>query len=136
VAVSHRKSWWECFELPHDCRICAREPEAKEAWGCTEPSEELQLWIPCESCDGLTEGCQTCAGQGWEPIHRCPLAILDPLAVELVALHRHWPGTLPYEGGVYEQPALYVEAMRYLDRREAEFESRVRQIEEQQRRPR
>lgn len=119
VAVSYRRSFFSTNGLPHDCGVC-RIPGCEDrrlSWGCETDTAEIQLYIPCQFCDEAKpgEGCEVCEGTGYEPIHRCPMALMDDGSVELVALHRHWPNALPYAGGIYDQPAVYVTAMRLID---------------------
>jgi hypothetical protein len=48
--------------------------------------------------------------------YRCPGAFRSQDSVELILAHRLWEqGVLPYDGGLLDQPAKYVEAMRLID---------------------
>lgn len=136
VAVAHRRSF-DGFQLPHNCSACkgpggrARRKE----WGCERKSrsKEPQLVIPCPSC--LGGGCQGC-NAGHLEIWRCPLSILDPEAVEARLLHRVYPQTLPFSGGLCDQPASYVAAMRILDHAENLMQKIEREEQQQtERRP-
>jgi hypothetical protein len=118
VAVAHRRSF-DGFRLPHKCRAC-EGPEGRtkrKEYGCERKSKgkEPQLVIPCPSC--LGGGCRECK-DGQQEIWRCPIAILDPGAVEARLLHRVYPQVLPFGGGLCDQPASYVAAMRVLDHAE------------------
>jgi hypothetical protein len=56
---------------------------------------------------------------------------VDAGAVEARLLHRAYPQALPFAGGLYDQPAVYVQAMRTLDRAEALMQE-IEQEEQQQ----
>lgn len=46
---------------------------------------------------------------------RCPMEYLDPGAVGLFRFFRFWQmGWLPNAGGIFDQPATFIEAMEYL----------------------
>lgn len=119
VALSHRRSFHDPFQLPQDCRRCRGDGGAalRADWGCQKETEDIQLWIPCPC--GREPKCSRCHGGGFEGLRRCPQKIAGPEEWELLALHRHWPQALPYAGGIYDQPAPYVAAMRLLDWAEA-----------------
>lgn len=120
--------------MEHDCRTCTRSELAKREWGCLERTERPQLWIPCVVCGQEEERCKECGGSGWEAIHRCPYALVDAATWELVYLHAHWPAVLPYAGGLYEQPAAYVQAMRLLDAAVGRMREVMREEQERQQR--
>ena len=116
MALSHRRSFKDPIDLPQSCRLCKKPgcEDLKKEWGCDEPTAHAQLWIPCQGCPETGE-CATCHGDGWEAIHDCPQKVVWPEAVELLHLHAYWPEAVPFSGGIYEQPAGYVAAMRWLD---------------------
>jgi len=118
VAYSHRKSFHEGWGLPHACRVCKKFPEKKAEWGCESPAREPQIQIPCVLCAGDDADCQVCNGTGYEDIYRCPRTFITPWETEYRALHRSWPGALPFAGGIWDQPAQYVIAMRIIDQAE------------------
>lgn len=101
-------------------------------WGCDAPTEHPQLFVPC-ACAGAKDECQACGGVGLEPLHRCPNVLIDAQAIRLLELHRLWPGTMPQAGGLYDQPALYVDAMLFLDRACSRMEREAREQEEEMR---
>ena len=109
------QSFFESVPVDHDCKICSRNNIARQDWGCDEPTESVQCYIPCVRCAQTNANCELCGGDGWESIHRCPYSLCDKFTWELMALHCRWPETLLHEGGVYDQPAVYVNAMRILD---------------------
>jgi hypothetical protein len=48
--------------------------------------------------------------------YKCPGSFRSSAAMELLHLHRLFElGQLPYEGGILEQPAKFIEAMRLID---------------------
>lgn len=58
--------------------------------------------------------------------YRCPGSMRDAGMVELIKQHRHWKlGVLPFEGGLLQQPAKYIEAMHLIDALEAEHQNDV-----------
>ena len=105
----------------------------RREWGCDAPTREAQLYIPCLACDGAEDDCKVCSGLGLEPIHRCPNAVLDPTIKPLFYLWLSWPGVLPEAGGLHDQPAIYVEAMRLLDVARGRMEREVQEMEEDMR---
>lgn len=117
VAASYGVSFSGLYDLPQTCRLCRKDgsPTLRADWGCDGPTSQPQLFIPCVRCDGTNELCALCEGQGFEAIHRCPYANDIGEAQEFLLLHAAWPGTLPMAGGIYDQPAIYVDAMRLLD---------------------
>jgi len=116
VAISYRRSFLtlEPISLPPSCERCKQtnDDKTREAMGCQGDSAQLPITIPCQDCG--VEKCSTCGGSGWEEIKRCPMAGMDPQVVEFMQLHGQWP-VLPFSGGIYDQPAAYVAAMRLLD---------------------
>ena len=48
-------------------------------------------------------------------IDECPNRLYDGSSIEAVVAHSGWPATLARAGGLYDQPAAYVDAMRLLD---------------------
>lgn len=68
-------------------------------------------------------GCQTetptgNAGFFWEgkPLPRCPRAMIEPWTWEYLSLYHLWrQGTLPFAGGVLDQPSRTMDAMRVID---------------------
>jgi hypothetical protein len=96
-----------------------------------------QLWIPCPACLGEEAKCDRCNGSGREAVHRCPLAIADPSAQEAcTACAFMESGILPAAGGLYDQAALFVEALSVIGagRRFIEQEREAREREEEARR--
>lgn len=46
----------------------------------------------------------------------CLLPMITPLSHQLMRLYRHYKNhMLPFAGGLYDQPALYTEAMEIID---------------------
>lgn len=135
MALSHRRSFKDPIDLPQTCRHCKKPggEDLKKEWGCDEPTSHAQLWIPCQDCPREGE-CATCHGDGWEEIRVCPQKLVWPEAWELLGLHAYWPEALPFAGGIYDQPAGYVAAMRWLDYVEGMLRDEIqRDLEREQR---
>ena len=103
-------------ELRNDCRICTRVPEARAAWGCDAPVTPF-LSIDCPACLGFDPKCERCKG---DPrgilIDRCPFSTMSPGIAAIIPYYADWQqGRMPVEGGVLDQSAAFVEAMRFLD---------------------
>jgi hypothetical protein len=128
VAISYRKSFYTLSDLHHDCSYCKLDEGQKLEWGCESPSAEPQLFIPCGECPA-EGGCMACGGSGFEPISRCPRAVWDRDVAEFFSLFKNWPQALPFAGGIYDQPAGYVLAMRVI---EAASDSLLRAIQDEQ----
>lgn len=127
--MSRRRSFREGWELPHDCGACRGKngAERRSRWGCDQETEEAQLWVPCQFCDLAPEGkdCPTCKGLGHVPIRRCPLSILTADHAELFRLVSLYPTALPYAGGIYDQPAIYLEAVSVIRAAEAHLDREI-----------
>jgi hypothetical protein len=115
----------------HDCRVCTRKAyeDLRAQWGCDGPTAWEQFFLPC-ACGG-EDGCQVCAGTGLEPVHECPNRLLSAGVIPLLELHRVWPQVLPLAGGLYDQPAAYVQAMRLLDQAEARMKREMQEEAEE-----
>lgn len=105
MAVSYRRSFHEDNGFP-------RRHGGEQ---CEGARDSRQILIPCQDCDGFSAECATCRGYGFEEIFSCPWCAVEPELGELIVLHATWPGALPCAGGIYDQPAGYVQAMRFLD---------------------
>jgi hypothetical protein len=82
-------------EYPHNCAGCNASPYWGERWGnCGRETAEVQY--------------RDHKGRG---VHRCPIAMADPLAVAVVQAWVEYHaggmgrGPLPFSGGWLEQPA-------------------------------
>lgn len=106
MALGYRKSFLTLTDLDARGHHCDAD--------CEIPQDQPWCYIPC-ACGGRLEECPSCQGRGWEPIFVCPLTLQDAETSELVSLYAQWPGALLRAGGIYDQPAGYVEAMRILD---------------------
>ena len=104
-------------------------------WGCDGDSPLSQLWIPCVSCGGEEPACKRCLGTGHEEVFRCPWAVVTEETRELMALFHDYPQVLPLAGGLYDQPARYVRAMRFLQQATAQLEGEIARAAEAERRP-
>lgn len=50
----------------------------------------------------------------------CPLPMITPLSHQMLRLYSHYKNQLlPFGGGLYDQPALYTEAMELIDAQQA-----------------
>lgn len=104
MALSYGVSFFTGEEIkPH---VCSEE--------CEGEAEGVTLYLPCLACHG--RGCAACGPGGHVALYTCPFRRDLGDAWEYVSLHQHYPGTLPLAGGLYNQPAPYVVAMRLLDR--------------------
>ncbi len=57
---------------------------------------------------------------------RCPGALKSQTYIHLIEQHRQWElGVLPFEGGLLDQPAKYVEAMRLIESLKLEHQNDV-----------
>jgi len=112
VAIRYRES----FYGPHPIADrCPRHPgDGSTVQGEDCDSAGLHFFIPC-SCRGSDPGCFICLGHGQEKIDACPYSFDLGDTWEYVQLHKLWPATLPLAGGLYDQPASYIEIMRILD---------------------
>lgn len=120
------------YDIPHTCRICKKQGSSllRADWGCDVPTTQPQFFIPCVRCDGSDSECELCKGEGFEAIHECPYRSGLGPAAELLELHKTWPGTLPLAGGLFDQPALYLDCMRFLDQAIARVTVELRKREE------
>lgn len=116
MAVVYGRRYYDGLALDMDCKICIRSELARRQWGCDEPTTRNTLEIPCVECDGFDLQCKRCEGRGREELFTCPRKSISAEIMEAIQLHSYWPTQLPYSGGVYEQPALYVRSMQWLDR--------------------
>lgn len=120
AALAARQHIFEPRPLANDCRYC-RNPQfssLRAEWGCDAPTPFPQLVIPCVRCRGYDPDCEVCGGSDRESLYDCPSRLVASVRgeiLEAVALHVHWPTALPFAGGLYDQPAQYVEAMQVLD---------------------
>lgn len=97
------------------CSVCRADADARRRWGCDEDSEQTGLEFECWGCADRIgpelEVCATCGGAGVVRLRRCPNAILDREAVDVVkAAARVQLGILPVAGGWCDQAALFCEA--------------------------
>lgn len=59
---------------------------------------------------------------------RCPGALKNSSYLELINLHGHWElGVLPFEGGLLDQPAKLVQAMRIISSLKLEHQKDVQE---------
>ena len=124
MALSYGKSFFQGYPLPQTCLVCRKEgsEDLRREWGCDKPSEFPQLIIPCTQCSGGNDDCGVCQGSGQEAIYRCPNTFMDRGTAEMIMLHTSWPQAFPLTGGLYDQPAAYVSAMRLIDQAHAKME--------------
>lgn len=116
--------------LRQTCQTCrkANATAVRAEWGCDTRTREAQLWIPCVRCDGQSPDCKLCRGTGYESLHDCPWKLLegDQDALQLYALHATYPAALPRAGGLYDQPARYLSAMRLIESARQRLEDAIR----------
>ena len=137
AALYYGRSFLEGFSLGHSCTVCRRKDAAarREEWGCDRPTDAVQVWIPCIRCGGQDEDCPACGGGGFEGIHECPRKLLgaDADACELFNLHETYPAALPRAGGLHDQPARYLAAMRLIEWASRRLEADIENDAEQRR---
>ena len=105
--------------LSQDCAVCSRVPARRISWGCDEPAAFPFIYITCPRCLGQDMKCKRCEG---DPrgvgVTRCPYATIPKHILGLSPWYNDWKnGLLPVAGGVLDQSAFFVDAMRYLDQR-------------------
>jgi hypothetical protein len=113
-------------QLPMDCRICAKSPERRRAWGC-DLEAEVTTEIDCPRCGGVG-GCDLCAQTGVFRVDRCPMTWLPAGARHVVGYVLEWEqGRMPAAGGVSDQAAWMLEAYRFVGSQLSEWrESKCR----------
>lgn len=102
-----------------DCKLCSVPgPEAdarRRDWGCDEPAAVPLLGATCWRCSGLNpDACDLCKGTGQVDVDRCPNAIPEQVhwrVCEYVTLIE--VGILPVAGGLEDQAASFLEALRF-----------------------
>lgn len=95
------------------CPACRRDPGTRELWGCDEPAEDPVFWITCTTCDGGDDHCEACTGSGRQNLYRCPARVLWPGASRFMDAYQWFEkGLLPSEGGVADQPAILIRAIK------------------------
>lgn len=104
--------------LDHNCRVCKRNPEIREAWGCDNATTLPQFYIPCVRCRGEDPKCELCKDDGrGVPVFRCPMGpgVLPRPVARCLALYQDWEsGKGPHGNALEDHPAAFVDAMRLL----------------------
>jgi hypothetical protein len=94
-------TWGAMTQKIYNCALCLthNKPEHREKKKfCNTPSKRV-----------LTEY------KGFFNYYRCPGSFASSWAVELISMHGLFEsGQLPYEGGILDQPAKYIEVMRLI----------------------
>lgn len=111
-----------------DCKQCSGSGSAAEenrrAWGCDEPAKVPLLGATCWRCSGFDpEACDLCKGAGMVDVDRCPNALPDQVhwrVCEYVTLVE--VGILPVGGGLEDQSASFLEALRFTQGLRVEIE--------------
>jgi hypothetical protein len=76
-------------------------------------------------CGGQNKDCEACHGRGDVEIFRCPGATTPYQAKHAASFYGAWKtGCLPADGGILDQAAPFVEAMRILEVAEGEMNRR------------
>jgi len=112
-----------------NCKLCSGGTPDAEArrreWGCDEPAAVPLLGATCWTCFGAgLEDCDTCKGDGMVDVDRCPFAVVEGNAwriCEYVSLLE--VGILPVAGGLEDQAASFLEALRFTQGLKAELEA-------------
>jgi len=98
------------------CTVCRTDLQARENWGCDAPLEVPLMDVECVRCQG--DGCERCAGRGHVEIDRCPWSIVshaDRVAVQVCLVFLEY-GTLPFAGGLLDQPGAFWDAWHVVAR--------------------
>ena len=104
-------------DLEMDCSICIRTPSVRIAWGCDKPTSNPFINIECPRCWSLDLECEKCKGTGLIGIDRCPYKSISPEIFRLASYYSDWKeGRLPVAGGICDQSARYVQAMKLMDK--------------------
>lgn len=111
-------------KLPQDCRICRRVPRLRKQWGCDERACEPTGYVHCHRCFGRDPECVECDGdKRGIPVYDCPYRTMQGTVLRAIPYFGNWRGgILPVEGGLLDQSASFVEAMRILDAEVADAE--------------
>ena len=92
-----------------------------------KPTAQLPIEIVCVACGGRASGCKECKS-GWMPINRCPLEVIGPEAWDLVELAEltleH--GLTPVAGGMLDQTACFLDAMKLIGPDRAHLKKELR----------
>lgn len=98
------------------CRRPGNE-ELRTWWGCDDTAEQPFARLECPRCLGYDPKCELCEGhQDGVPMSDCPYRVLPRHIQELVAWYGDWDkGRLPMDGGLLDQSAGFVDAMRTID---------------------
>lgn len=86
------------------CGLCRRESarSQRKAWGCDGETDRTVFTSSCTACDGNTDECETCHGQGQREWKRCPSSQATPWARTIAEtwgrLHdgQGWPNGRPW----------------------------------------
>ena len=120
-----------------DCKLCkgsgSEAEQRRRDWGCDEPAPISLLGATCWRCSGVDpDSCDLCKGAGMVDIDRCPFALPEGVhwrICEYVSLLE--VGILPVAGGLEDQAASFLEAIRFTQGLKAELERE--ELEKQQR---
>lgn len=134
VAAFYRRSFFDGLSVPQSCQACRGGDAAaiRATWGCDRSTITPQLRIPCVRCAGEDPACEICRGSGHESIYDCPRRLLseDEDALQLFSLFSTYPQALPCAGGLYDQPARYLAAMRVIGHATRELEQQIARDQE------
>lgn len=110
--------------VPMTCKLC-HDPKLRQAWGCDGPAQNPVFYLECVRCqDGPRDpACQLCRGQGLEPVYECPWRTMPREVADLMILYDFMKAGLgfPADGGVQDQAALFLEAVRLIGMEENRY---------------
>lgn len=70
------------------------------------------------------KACRRCKGHGQVDLYRCPQATIDAEVWSAISAYR-WlkeHGVLPLSGGLYDQPAIFVQSVNIIDNERHEID--------------
>ena len=99
-----------------DCKTCSANEFLKIERGCEKESPIPVGEIVCVRCGGNNDNCTLCKGSGTEKINRCPVKTFTSDTARFFNYYNFYrQGFLPSSGGILDQTAQFVEAVRIVD---------------------
>lgn len=108
--------------------MCRTSPESRRAWGCDEPAPVPQMRLQCYECEGRAADCDECNGTGVVELYRCPNTYVGPIHRDACRAAVHIEnGLVPGAGGLFDQPATFVDAVELVRAEMHEYEERAQE---------